>query len=65
MYCWCGLYYKLLFLKCLSDSVTFSVYMNIFKRYIFAFSKHVYMLAFSAGNITGIFGGEYLWYCRR
>ena len=28
VYCWCVLYYKLLFLLRFSDSVTFSVYMN-------------------------------------
>ena len=30
LYCWCVLYYKFVFLMCLSGSVSFSVYMNIF-----------------------------------
>ena len=30
LYCWCVLYYECLFLVRLSDSVSFSVYMNIF-----------------------------------
>ena len=33
----CVLYYKLLFLMCLSDSVYFSVYMKMFWRYVWTF----------------------------
>ena len=87
MYCWCVLYYKLLFLVRVSDSVSFSVYVNIFKRYILHFLKmprsvntfrtksifpknvyiyiYIYIQVFSAGNITGIFGGKYYCYFRR
>ena len=32
LYFWCVLYYKLLLFMRLSDSVSFSVYMNIFQR---------------------------------
>ena len=40
LYCWCVLYYKLLFLMRLSDSLSFSVYMNIFQRYFRTFFEH-------------------------
>ena len=56
-----------------SDSVSFSVYMNIFKRYFYIFQKvykYLYfrreiLLVFSAVIITGICGGKYYWYFRR
>ena len=35
LYCWCLLYYTLLFLMRLSDWVSFSVYMEIFERFFF------------------------------
>ena len=78
--CWCVLYYKLLFLMRLSDSVSFAVYMNMFKDVFYIFWKlsrsvnnfrttffyfQKNILVFSAVNITGMFGGKYYWYYRR
>ena len=39
VYSWCALYCKLLFWTRLSDSLSFSVYRNIFKRYFSTFLK--------------------------
>ena len=35
LYCWCVLYYKLLFLMRLSDSLSFSVYRNTYFEGLF------------------------------
>ena len=64
-YYWCGLYYRWLFLMCLSDSLTFSVYMNIFKRCFVHFLKNVQSVNNVRTIYTGIFGGKYYWYFRR
>ena len=59
VYCWCGLFYKLIFLMRLSYSVSFSVYMKIFQRDFL----HVRKMSRSVNN----FRTKYIcyWYFRR
>ena len=73
------LYHNLLFSMCLSDAVSFPVYMKMFQMFPFIFLGNVqkcehfrakcflnvYTVVFPAGNITGMVGGNYYWYGRR
>ena len=68
LYFWSALYYKLLILMRLSNSVYFSVYMNIFQRYVFTifekcpevwtiFVRTIFWDVFCFGGIGGVLNG--------
>ena len=58
VYSWCVLYYNLLFLMRSSDSVSFSLYMKIFKRYCWTFFEKCPRSANNFVRNLFCFGGE-------